>query len=60
MTSKKAKDQISRYLSRIGSIGGKARAAKHDSKTISEWGKLGGRPKKKASPDKQRKKGGSK
>lgn len=34
------------YLAAIGSKGGKARAAKHDKNTLSNWGKLGGRPKK--------------
>ena len=38
---------IHQYLASIGSKGGKARAAKHDKKTLSKWGKLGGRPRKK-------------
>jgi general stress protein YciG len=37
---------IQQYLARIGSKGGKARAAKHDKATLSEWAKRGGRPKK--------------
>jgi hypothetical protein len=32
------------YLARIGSKGGKARAAKHSKATLSRWAKLGGRP----------------
>jgi len=37
---------IREYLQRIGSKGGKARAAKHDKATLSKWAKKGGRPKK--------------
>jgi hypothetical protein len=36
------------YLKKIGSKGGRARAAKYDRKTLSKWAKLGGRPKKEA------------
>ena len=35
------------YLARIGSKGGKARAARHDKATLTKWAKLGGRPLKK-------------
>jgi hypothetical protein len=35
---------IREYLKKIGSQGGKARAAKHDKQTLSKWAKLGGRP----------------
>ncbi len=39
------KDKVIRdFLARIGSKGGKARAAKHNSETLSKWAKLGGRP----------------
>jgi hypothetical protein len=38
---------------KLAAAGGKARAAKFDKKTLSSWGKLGGRPRKKV----QRKKG---
>lgn len=41
------KEAIRQYLSKIGSKGGKARAAKHDKGTLSKWAKLGGRPPKK-------------
>ncbi len=37
---------VQKYLAKIGSKGGKARAAKHDKATLSKWAKLGGRPKK--------------
>jgi general stress protein YciG len=40
-------DVIKRYLSKIASRGGKARANKYDKETLSEWGRLGGRPPKK-------------
>lgn len=35
---------IRQYLSKVASKGGKARAAKYDKRTLSKWGKLGGRP----------------
>jgi general stress protein YciG len=41
---------IREYLANIGRKGGKARAAKHDKKTLSKWAKLGGRPSKKGTP----------
>ena len=41
------KEAIKQYLAKIGSKGGKARAAKHNQATLSKWAKLGGRPPKK-------------
>jgi hypothetical protein len=39
------KDKLIReYLAKIGSKGGKARAAKHDKATLSKWARKGGRP----------------
>jgi general stress protein YciG len=38
---------IREYLRRIARKGGKARAAKYDKATLSEWAKKGGRPPKK-------------
>jgi hypothetical protein len=38
---------ITKYLAKIGSKGGKARAARHDKTALSRWAKLGGRPRKK-------------
>jgi hypothetical protein len=35
-------------LTETGRLGGKARAAKYDKKTLSKWAKKGGRPRKKA------------
>ena len=35
---------IREYLARIGSKGGKRRAANYDKATLSKWGKRGGRP----------------
>ena len=39
--------KVKQYLAKIGSKGGKARAAKHDKAKLTEWAKLGGRPRKK-------------
>jgi hypothetical protein len=33
------------YFRKTGSIGGKTRAKKYGKQQLSEWGKLGGRPK---------------
>ncbi len=33
------------YFRKTGSLGGKTRAQKHSKEQLSEWGKLGGRPK---------------
>jgi len=41
------KNTIKEYLAKIGSKGGRARAARHDKATLSKWAKLGGRPAKK-------------
>ena len=38
---------IREYLTKIGSKGGKARAARHSKAELSKWAKLGGRPPKK-------------
>ena len=38
---------IREYLAKVGSKGGKARAAKYDKATLRKWAKLGGRPPKK-------------
>ena len=35
---------IREYLAKIGSKGGKARAARHGKAELSKWAKLGGRP----------------
>jgi hypothetical protein len=39
---------VKKYLARMASEGGKARAAKYDKTTLSKWAKLGGRPSKKS------------
>jgi len=44
----------------LASKGGKARAEKYDSATLSEWAKLGGRPKKKTRSAAKREKRGRK
>jgi general stress protein YciG len=41
------KNPIQEYLASIGRKGGTARGKKYDKKTLSEWGKKGGRPPKK-------------
>jgi hypothetical protein len=33
------------YFRKTGAMGGKARAKKHSKEQLSEWGKMGGRPK---------------
>jgi general stress protein YciG len=44
----KSKDKaIKQYLALIGSKGGTVRAERHGKDKLSEWGKKGGRPKKK-------------
>jgi hypothetical protein len=35
---------LRRYAQQFASMGGKARAAKYDAATLSEWAKKGGRP----------------
>jgi transposase len=44
------------YFRKTGAMGGKARARNHSKEQLSEWAKLGGRPK--GSGKKQAKKGG--
>jgi hypothetical protein len=46
-------DEVLDFFRKAGSVGGKTRAAKHTKAELREWGKLGGRPRKK-----QAKKGG--
>lgn len=46
------------YFRKTGASGGKARAKKHSKEQLSEWGKLGGRPKDGAAKKKATKKGG--
>jgi hypothetical protein len=46
-------DDVLDFFRKAGSVGGKRRAAKHTKAELREWGKLGGRPRKK-----QTKKGG--
>lgn len=41
-------DLLREHLKKLGSKGGKKRAAKHSKAKLSQWGKLGGRPPKKA------------
>jgi hypothetical protein len=41
----KLKGELMRHM---GSLGGKARAAKYDKATLSKWAKKGGRPRKKS------------
>ena len=38
-------EDVLEYFRKTGSVGGKTRAKKHSKKQLSEWGKLGGRPK---------------
>lgn len=38
-------EAVMKYFQATGAIGGKARAEKHSKAQLSEWGKMGGRPK---------------
>jgi general stress protein YciG len=49
--------EVLKFFQKTGAKGGKARAEKHSKKQLSEWGKLGGRPKG-GTKKKQTKKGG--
>jgi general stress protein YciG len=49
-------EDVMEYFRKTGAMGGKARAEKHSKERLSEWGKMGGRPK--GSGKKQAKKGG--
>jgi general stress protein YciG len=42
--TKMKNDAVTKYLASIGRKGGMARGEKYDKKTLSEWGKKGGRP----------------
>jgi general stress protein YciG len=49
---KKSHRQIIReFLEEAGRKGGKARAAKYDKRTLSEWAKKGGRPRRRTKED---------
>ena len=37
--------EVAAFFQKSGATGGKARAERHSAKQLSEWGKLGGRPK---------------
>jgi hypothetical protein len=47
--------EVLRFFQKTGAQGGKARAERHSKKQLSEWGKMGGRPK---GSGEKRKKGG--
>jgi hypothetical protein len=49
-------EDVMEYFRKTGAMGGKTRAKKHSKEELSEWGKMGGRPK--GSGKKQVKKGG--
>ena len=50
-------DEVMAYFKKTGAMGGKARAKKHSKEQLSEWAKLGGRPK--GTGKKKVKKGGN-
>jgi len=60
VTAIRIPDDVMEYFRKTGAAGGKARAKNHTKKQLSEWGKLGGRPKgsgkKKAAPKKKEEK----
>jgi hypothetical protein len=43
--AKKLPGEVLKFFQKTGAEGGKARAKKHSKKQLSEWAKLGGRPK---------------
>ena len=45
MTKIRIPDDVMEYFKKTGAIGGRTRAKKHSLEQLSEWGKLGGRPK---------------
>ena len=49
--------EVMKYFKKTGAMGGNTRAAKYSQKQLSEWGKLGGRPKG-SKKQQQTKKGG--
>ena len=49
-------NDVMEYFRKTGAMGGQARAKKHSKEQLSEWGKLGGRPK--GSGTEKTKKGG--
>jgi hypothetical protein len=51
-------EDVMAYFRKTGAAGGKARAANHSKKELSEWGRLGGRPKGSGKKVKAAKKGG--
>lgn len=51
--TRKTNKEVQQYLAKIGGKGGKSRAAKHDKATLSQWAKLGGRPRKSAKDKKK-------
>lgn len=45
----KTSPEVLKFLREIGAKGGEAKAARHSKQQLREWGKLGGRPRKKTS-----------
>ena len=45
MSKLRIPDDVMAYFRKTGAMGGKARAKNHSKKQLSEWAKLGGRPK---------------
>ena len=46
-------EDVMEYFRKAGAMGGKTRAAKHSKKQLSEWGKLGGRPRRSGEKEKK-------
>ena len=53
MTKKVTEEMMRLVQTQLASAGGKARAARYDYATLREWGKRGGRPKKKVQQKKR-------
>ena len=56
MSKLRIPEDVMAYFRKTGSMGGKARAKRYSKKQLSEWGKMGGRPR--GSGKRQAKKGG--
>ena len=56
MSKLRIPEDVMEYFRKTGAMGGKTRAKKHSTEQLSEWAKLGGRPK--GSGKTQTKKGG--
>lgn len=45
MSTLRIPEDVMEYFRKTGAMGGKTRAKKHSKEQLSQWGKMGGRPK---------------